>query len=466
LTKSGLGTLNLATALPTGSVRITGGTMQSSASVVGATANTRGIVTVSNAVWTNSGQLTVGGSGSGSLTVGSGGTVAASGLLIASNARSIGTVTIGDAGGVGSLTLGSGSISFGAGTGSLVFNQSGESTLSSTITSRSAGKGRITGSGTGTTTLSANNSGFSGTTLLSAGTVALGTGARLGGTVNVANRNASIVLRDGSSLTGTNKVTHAVAGKLVDNTGLAFTNAIRGKIALSATGSLEKSYSANSSVAGFGAGIGAGRTFSLLSGSVTNSAILEAKITAGALDFKGTYSNNIVMAITDPSFSAIRNTIQWYDPVTQTWKNTVEGNTGNKTAAINGMNGKSFAGSFNTFLLQAGRGGILDAATDTLAEINALSAIQINTTLAKIMGAFGYDKSTKTAWAVINHNSLYAGRDLGYSQEYDVAALNHSLSGAAAASTIQTVPEPGTWALMIVGGLALAMVGIRRSRSL
>jgi autotransporter-associated beta strand protein len=464
LTKSGLGTLNLATALPTGSVRITGGTMQSIASVVGATANTRGNVTVSNAVWTNSGQLTVGGSGSGSLTVGSGGTVAASGLLIASNARSVGTVTIGDAGGVGSLTLGSGSISFGAGTGSLVFNQSGESTLSSTITSRSAGKGTITGSGTGTTTLSANNIGFSGTTRLLAGTVALGTNSRLGGTVNVANRNASVVLREGSTLTDS-KVTHAVAGKLVDNTGLAFTNAIRGRVALSETGSLEKSYTANSSVAGFGAGIGAGKSFSLLSGSVTNSAILEAKITGAALDFKGTYSNNIVMAITDPSFSAIRNTIQWYDPVTKTWKNTVEGNTGNKTAALNGMNGKSFAGSFNTFLLQAGRGGILDAASDTLAEINALSAIQINTTLAKIMGAFGYDKSTKTSWAVINHNSLFSGRDLGYSSEYDAAALNHSLSGAAAASTIQTVPEPGTWALMIVGGIALGMASrVRRQK--
>jgi hypothetical protein len=292
----------------------------------------------------------------------------------------------------------------------------------------------------------------------------LGTGAQLGGSVNVANRNASVVLRDGSSLSGTT-VTHAVAGKLVDNSGLAFTSAIQGKVALSAKGSLEKSYTANSSIAGFGAGIGAGKSFSLLSGSVTNSAILEAKITGGALDFKGTYSNNIVMAITDPSFSSVRNTIQWYDPVTKTWKNTVEGNTGNKTAAMNGMNGKSFAGSFNTFLLQAGRGGILDAASDTLAEINALSAIQINTTLAKIMGAFGYDKSTKTSWAVINHNSLFSGRDLGYSSEYDAAALNHSLSGAAAASTIQTVPEPGTWALMILGGLALAIVGMRRSRS-
>ena len=464
LRKSGSGTLNLASALPSGSVRITGGTLQSSASVIGSATNAPAGVTVSNAVWTNSGQLTVGGSGSGSLTVGSGGTVAASRLLIASNATSRGTVTLGDSNGVGSLALGNGSITFGAGTGNLIFNQRGALRVSNSISSLTSGRGAITSSGSGTTTLTANNSRFSGTTSLSAGTMVLGTGAQLGGSVNVANRNASVVLRDGSSLSGTT-VTHAVAGKLVDNSGLAFTSAIQGKVALSAKGSLEKSYTANSSIAGFGAGIGAGKSFSLLSGSVTNSAILEAKITGGALDFKGTYSNNIVMAITDPSFSSVRNTIQWYDPVTKTWKNTVEGNTGNKTAAMNGMNGKSFAGSFNTFLLQAGRGGILDAASDTLAEINALSAIQINTTLAKIMGAFGYDKSTKTSWAVINHNSLFSGRDLGYSSEYDAAALNHSLSGAAAASTIQTVPEPGTWALMILGGLALAIVGMRRSRS-
>jgi autotransporter-associated beta strand protein len=473
LTKSGSGTLNLASALPSGSVRITGGTMQSSASVIGSATNAPVGVTVSNAVWTNSGQLTVGGSGSGSLTVGSGGTVAASGLLIASNATSRGTVTIGDSNGVGSLALGNRSITFGAGTGNLIFNQRGALTVSNSISSLTSGRGTITSSGSGTTTLTANNSRFSGTTSLSAGTMVLGTGAQLGGSVNVANRNATLQLTNGSSLTSTNAV-HAVAGKLVDLSGLAFTNAIRGTVALSGTGALEKSYASNSSVAGFGAGIGAGKRFSLLAGSVTNAATLEAKITGGALDFKGTYSNNIVMAITDPSFSSVRNTIQWYDPATKTWKNTIAGNTGNKTASITGMNGKSFTGSFSTFLLQARSVGLLTAAEDTLAEINAMTtATQINTTLAKIMGAFGYDNSTKTSWAVINHNSLYSGEDLGSSTIYDEAALNHTLTEpglapldlGASSVTTQAVPEPGTWTLMALGGLALAIVGMRRSRS-
>jgi hypothetical protein len=300
----------------------------------------------------------------------------------------------------------------------------------------------------------------------------LGSGAQLGGAVNIANKSAVAELRTGSSLTSTNAV-HAVAGTLTDNSGKAFKDSIKGKVVLAGGGTLNKSYS-SSSVAGFGAGIGAGKSFSLLAGSVAGSATLTAKVTAGAFDFKGTYSNNIVMAITDPSFSSIRNTIQWYDPATRTWKNTVAGNLGNVTSTkISGLNGKSFAGSFSTFLLQAKSVGILTAAEDTLAEINAMTATQINTTLAKIMGAFGYDNRTKTSWAVINHNSLYSGEDLGSSEIFDEAALNHTLTEPglvplgmrASAVTTQAVPEPSTWALMILGGLALAIVGMRRSRS-
>jgi hypothetical protein len=295
--------------------------------------------------------------------------------------------------------------------------------------------------------------------------------------VNVANRNATLQLTNGSSLTSTNAV-HAVAGTLTDNSSTAFKDSIKGKVVLSPTGVLQKNYTSGQSVAGFGAGIGAGKSFSLLAGSVTNAATLEAKITKGALDFKGTYSNNIVMAITDPSFSSIRNTIQWYDPATKTWKNTIAGNSGNKTAAISGMNGRSFAGSFDSFLLSVnvpvnlgltdanGNGSLLD-------DLNGLSGSRINTTLAKIMGAFGYDNRTKTSWAVINHNSLYSGEDLGSSEIFDEAALNHTLTEPglapldmrASSVTTGAVPEPSTWALMILGGLALAIVGMRRSRS-
>jgi autotransporter-associated beta strand protein len=393
-------------------------------------------------------------------------------------------VTIGDSNGVGSLALGNGSITFGAGTGNLIFNQRGALTVSNSISSLTSGRGTITSLGSGTTTLTANNSRFSGTTSLSAGTMVLGTGAQLGGSVNVSNRNATLQLTNGSSLTSTNAV-HAVAGKLVDNSGLAFTNAIRGTVALSGTGSLEKSYAANSSVAGFGAGIGAGKRFSLLAGSVTNAATLEAKITKGALDFKGTYSNNIVMAITDPSFSSVRNTIQWYDPATRTWKNTIVGNISgsNKSAAISGMNGRSFAGSFDSFLFTVNNntrivGGGLGLTNEgdqksLLDDLNRLDGGLINTTLAKIMGAFGYDNRTKTSWAVINHNSLYSGEDLGSSAIFDEAALNHTLTEpgfapldlGASSVTTQAVPEPGTWTLMALGGLALAIVGMRRSRS-
>jgi T5SS/PEP-CTERM-associated repeat protein/autotransporter-associated beta strand protein len=450
--------------------------------VIGANSSRNGSVAVTNnGVWNVQGNLQVGGSanGSGTLTIGSGGRITANGLTISDRKGSRGLVLITNGASSNAISLGAGTISFGAGNGTIRFAQSNAVTISNAI----AGKGAITSTGTGTTTLTANNSRFSGTTSLSAGTMVLGTGAQLGGSVNVANRNATLQLTNGSSLTSTNAV-HAVAGTLTDNSGTAFKDSIKGKVVLSPTGVLQKNYTSGQSVAGFGAGIGAGKSFSLLAGSVTNAATLEAKITRGALDFKGTYSNNIVMAITNPSFSSVRNTIQWYDPATRTWKNTVVGNISgsNKSAAIRGMNGRSFAGSFSTFLLQAQSVGVLTAAEDTLAEINAMTATQINTTLAKIMGAFGYDNRTKTSWAVINHNSLYSGEDLGYSEIFDEAALNHSLySGedlgsftepglapldlGASSVTTQAVPEPGTWALMILGGLALAIVGMRRSRS-
>lgn len=460
--------------LAAGSNVISGQTITSTNSaVIAANSSRNGSVAVTtNGVWNVNGSLQVGGStnGSGTLTIGSGGMLTAQSLKISDLAGSRATVLITNGAASNAISLGSGTVSFGAGNGTLQFAQNNAITISNAV----AGRGTISSTGIGTTTLSGNQSGFTGTNYLSSGKVVLGSGVTNGGTLNIAGRGTNVVfeMKSGSVLSSTG--THAVAGLLSDNSGKAFKDSIKGQVVLAEGGTLNKTY-ANNSVAGFGAGIGAGKSFSLLAGSVTNNTILEAKVTAGALDFKGTslkgvYTNNIVMAITDPSFSTIRNTIQWYDPVTRTWKNTREGNTGNKTAAISGMNGKSFVGSFSTFLLQAKTAGILTAAEDTLAEINAMTATQINTTLAKIMGAFGYDNSTKTSWAVINHNSLYSGEDLGSSSIFDEAALNHTITDPGLApldpgtsvATVQAVPEPGTWVLMALGAGALILGGRMR----
>jgi autotransporter-associated beta strand protein len=468
LTKNGAGTLNLLSDLPAGSVVISGGVMKSSNSVIGVTTNTNsygGVIVSSNSLWSNSGNLTVGGSGNGTLTVDSAGQVIASNLLIASNASSRGVVVLGTTNGSGNLSLGSGSISFGAGTGVLIVNQGGQLTISNNI----SGKGVITNSGSGTTTFSgANSSGFTGTTYLSAGTIVLGSGAKLGGVANIANKTAVFELGSNSSLTGTG--VHSVAGKLIDNSGLSFTNAIKGSVVLSSTGVLQKTYITNQSVAGFSAGFGAGRSFSILSGTAApvGGGTLSASIVAGALDFKGTFTNAAVLAITDPSYSAIKNTIQWLNTNVPTgtkpyWTNTVAGNgmngsAPNVTSSINGLNGKSFAGSFSTFLLRAGSAGILSSSTDTLAEINALSGPQINLTLAKIMGAFGYDALTHTSWAVIDHNSIFDSNGRTVTPDLINAALNDTpgyadLSVAGVPTSVQSIPEPGTWALILFSSL-------------
>ena len=471
LTKTGTGTLSINSAFPNGTLQIGGGTLRTPSSVTALAAKSASLVTVTNAFWRNNGQLTVGGSGSATLAVGSGGTVVAAGLLIASNASSKGTVVVaGDASGSGSLEI-MNSITFGAGTGNLVFAQSGSVLCGSPMISAVSKKGTVTVSGSGTTTFTADNNPFTGSVYLSGGTTVLGQGARLGGTISIANKAAILALNTNAVLSGKGSV--AVAGKLLDNSGLPISNSISGQVVLASTGVLQKTYAAGSSVAGFGAGIGAGKKFSILSGSVQNDATLDAHLVDGALDFKGTFANGIVFSVTDPSFSAIRNTIQWYNTNTATWQNTVFGNTGNvANASLNGLNGKVFGGSFATFLLQASKVGILNSSTDTLAEINVLPAIQVNATLAKIMGAYGYDASTKTSWAVIDHNSLFSSWVPGSSSsDLMDAALNDSpvtadlgVFGSSSSIRIQAVPEPSTWGLIVTGGLALTIVFVRRRK--
>lgn len=458
--------------LAAGSNVISGETITSTNSaVIGANSSRNGSVAVTNGgVWNVQGNLQVGGStnGSGTLTIGSGGRITANGLNISDQKGSRGLILITNGAASNAISLGSGTVSFGAGNGTIQFAQSNAVTLSNAI----SGKGTISSTGTGTTTLSGNQAAFTGTNSLSSGKVVLGAGVTNGGTINIAGRGTNVVFAMNTNSVLSSTGTHAVAGLLLDNSGMAFKDSIKGSVVLSSTGVLQKTYTNGQSVAGFGAGIGAGKSFSILAGTAApngiNTPTLQAKIVNGQLDFHGTTTNPIVMSMKDPSYSSIRNQIQWYDPVSKTWKSTVAGNTGNVTnAGITGMNGVSFAGSFDRFLLTANvpvNLGLTDENSNgsLLDDLNGLSGSLINSTLAKIMGAFGYDNATKTSWAVINHNSIFGDGSATFTSAdllNEPIAADLSVFNPAPAD-LQAVPEPGTWALMILGGGAL-LLGVR-----
>jgi len=140
--------------------------------VIGYTTNSSNnsvLVTGSNSLWSNSGTLTIGYSGQGTLTVANGGAIAAANLVIASNSGSVGTLNFGTTGGtdsVASNSLITPSLTFGSGTGTINFNQANTAMLTSSIT----GPGTLNQLGSGTTILSGSNS-YTGPTTVSAGTL-------------------------------------------------------------------------------------------------------------------------------------------------------------------------------------------------------------------------------------------------------------------------------------------------------
>ena len=117
-----------------------------------------------------------------------------------------------------------------------------------------------------------------------------------------------------------------------------------------------------------------------------------------------------------------------------------------------------FKGGFSTFLLDAEGSSIANqkgvspstlSASNILGVFNSLSASLINQDLAAIMGGFGYDSAKHTAWAVIDHNSLFGTGRLTVTPGLTEAALADAPAVAdlsvfnSAPTVIQTVPEPG-----------------------
>ena len=138
-------------------------------------------VTISgtNSLWDSSGILTVGGYGSGTVTLGTGGAVEADvGIVIAYGSNSAGTLNFGIPGGKESgISLIAPDISFGSGSGSLNFNQSDTATITSSI----SGIGTLSQNGSGTTVLTASNP-FTGTMIITAGTLSLSSEASISAT--------------------------------------------------------------------------------------------------------------------------------------------------------------------------------------------------------------------------------------------------------------------------------------------
>ncbi len=146
----------------TGTLRIlNGGTVSNTVGAIANSPGSTGAVTVDGAgsSWTNSTNLAVGLRGAGTLTIANGGTVNVGGVFaIASDASSAGTLNIGAASSQAPAapgTLNASSVTFGAGTGLIVFNHTASSyVFAPTIT------GAVTGTvevDAGTTILTANN---------------------------------------------------------------------------------------------------------------------------------------------------------------------------------------------------------------------------------------------------------------------------------------------------------------------
>jgi T5SS/PEP-CTERM-associated repeat protein len=133
-----------------------GGLVYSGSSTVGNfSGNTSNVVLLTSAgsTWSNSGTITVGNAGGGSLTVASGASLISSNITLASQSGSTGVLNIGTFGGADTnVTLNAQSISFGNGTGTVNFNQSDVLTNSSSFLNGSS-VDVINQAGSGTTIL-------------------------------------------------------------------------------------------------------------------------------------------------------------------------------------------------------------------------------------------------------------------------------------------------------------------------
>ena len=220
----GRGTFSI---LDGGSAISTGIGSTAAGSSIGREADAVGSVTVagSGSTWVDSGILTVGDAGIGSLTLANGGSVSANGVSVAAATGSTGTLNIGAAAGeaaVGAGTLDSPTLAFGAGAGTLNFNHTD---INYAFDAAISGAGSVNVF-SGTTRLTAVNSYLGGTnvnggTLLVDGTltessVSTASGATFGGSGTVIG---DVTIVDGATLSPGSGVGTLSVGSLALNDG-------------------------------------------------------------------------------------------------------------------------------------------------------------------------------------------------------------------------------------------------------
>jgi autotransporter-associated beta strand protein/T5SS/PEP-CTERM-associated repeat protein len=173
MTATSLGTLTIGqSAGDVGTLNVTGGSVTSASGTLGFNANSFGTATVSSGTWAMTRNLTVGSSGTGTLTM-AGGRLIVGGTL---SRGALGTINLDSGGalqiGIGGTTgiLGPASL---VNNGTLIFNRSNASTYSGVL----SGSGAVTKEAAGLLTFAGANS-YSGLTTIAGGTIALsGAGA-------------------------------------------------------------------------------------------------------------------------------------------------------------------------------------------------------------------------------------------------------------------------------------------------
>jgi T5SS/PEP-CTERM-associated repeat protein len=207
-----------------GSLTIGSGTISVSGySYIGINAGSTGSVVMTGGLWSNSGGLNVGLLGTGNLTIANGGSVvAAGGMVIASNSGSVGTLNIGSFNGADTAgTIVAPTITFGSGSGTINFNQSDTFTLTSSI----SGPGTVQQLGYGGQTILMGSNSYTGSTLISAGSLEFGTlQSFYGGNTNQWNSTNLVVYSGATAVFAMGGTNHFTINQFNQIASIATTN--------------------------------------------------------------------------------------------------------------------------------------------------------------------------------------------------------------------------------------------------